>query len=349
MTSLITRPRRLVATALAAGAAILAFPAAGHAATTFGNDLNDQPSNSGECEGLPGGCTEVLYNAPGMGGDNTVGAPVDGIITKWRIRAHGGGDGGGGTFAAQITLRLATITIPDPGNQDIALAQAVATGPTVTVPATGPEVLDTPITEFAAQLPVKKGQYLAIDGTNVHATHNSSSGTDTYVYSPQLVQGEGPRANTDVKEELLLQADIEPDADGDGFGDETQDGCPTQATNQGACDTTQPGLSGVSFNGSRIKYTLSEAAAVQIRVEKGKKGRRVRGKCRKVTRKNRLRKKCTRYVRVKSLSQDGKAGVNVLPIPGKKLGPGRYRLKFTITDPHGNVRKATLKFRIRRR
>jgi hypothetical protein len=44
-----------------------------------------------------------------------------------------------------------------------------------------------------------------------------------------------------------LNADIEPDADADGFGDETQDLCPTDASTQGACpvapvapDTTPP-------------------------------------------------------------------------------------------------------------
>ena len=37
---------------------------------------------------------------------------------------------------------------------------------------------------------------------------------------------------------------LEPDADGDGFGDETQDGCPTEPATQGECqvqpDTAAP-------------------------------------------------------------------------------------------------------------
>ncbi|MEA2346881.1 MAG: hypothetical protein QOG62_668 [Thermoleophilaceae bacterium] len=35
--------------------------------------------------------------------------------------------------------------------------------------------------------------------------------------------------------ELLVQATVEPDADGDEYGDETQDLCPTDATKQGEC------------------------------------------------------------------------------------------------------------------
>jgi hypothetical protein len=34
---------------------------------------------------------------------------------------------------------------------------------------------------------------------------------------------------------MLANADIEPDADRDGFGDETQDACPINAATQGAC------------------------------------------------------------------------------------------------------------------
>jgi hypothetical protein len=36
---------------------------------------------------------------------------------------------------------------------------------------------------------------------------------------------------------LNVSAVLEPDADGDGFGDETQDQCPTNATTQGPCPT----------------------------------------------------------------------------------------------------------------
>jgi Ca2+-binding RTX toxin-like protein len=47
-----------------------------------------------------------------------------------------------------------------------------------------------------------------------------------------------------TKFRLGVSAVIEPDADGDGFGDESQDGCPTEASTQGACpDADGDGLS----------------------------------------------------------------------------------------------------------
>ena len=52
----------------------------------------------------------------------------------------------------------------------------------------------------------------------------------------------------------MVAGTIEPDADGDGFGDETQDGCPSQAVSQGACDTTKPGVSGFGVKKGKIAY-----------------------------------------------------------------------------------------------
>ena len=39
---------------------------------------------------------------------------------------------------------------------------------------------------------------------------------------------------------LLLSAQLEPDADHDGYGDETQDQCPTDAATQGPCPLVTP-------------------------------------------------------------------------------------------------------------
>ena len=35
--------------------------------------------------------------------------------------------------------------------------------------------------------------------------------------------------------EPMISANVEPDADSDGYGDETEDGCPSNAATQGAC------------------------------------------------------------------------------------------------------------------
>ena len=93
--------------------------------------------------------------------------------------------------------------------------------------------------------------------------------------------------------------------------------------------------------GSRFKFELSEAAQVQILVERVRPGRRVRGVCRRPTRKNRDRKRCKRYVRAGTLSFAGVAGPNSRAFSGRfgrrALKPGRYRATLTATDQVGNV------------
>src|SRR4051794_9979851 len=129
MTSIAVRPRLLVASALAVG--LLAMPAAGHAATTFGSRLNHDPANSGECASPPAPCTLVSFiqPSPPNGDPYSGGAPVRGVITEFRIRAFG--EGGA---AATVTFRLANISRPGP-DQNTATATDAGTGPTVTIPA----------------------------------------------------------------------------------------------------------------------------------------------------------------------------------------------------------------------
>ena len=329
-------------------AGMLAAPAAGQAATTFGSRLNHEPANSGECASPPdpGQCTLVSFIHPTdpNGDPYSGGAPVGGVITKFRIRAFG--EGGA---AATVTFRLADISRPDPQNANTAIATLVAEGPTVTVPATN--ALETPILEFPARVTVAQGNHLALDGTNVWATVNNSGDKFSYVFKPPLVAGQGPRGSTDATGELLVQADIEPDADGDGFGDETQDGCPSQATTQGACDNTAPGVSGIAIGRRALRYNLSEQANVGVVVQKAAKGRRVRGRCRRQTRRNRTRPPCRRWVQKGSFAGSGEAGANSVTIPRRlrraNLAPGLYRVVITATDVAGNVTRVTKRFRVR--
>jgi len=123
-------------------------------------------------------------------------------------------------------------------------------------------------------------------------------------------------------------------------------------------DTTKPVLSALSLSpsrfraassgpsvaavvGSTVSYGLSEAAAVQFRVERGLRGRRVGGRCVKPTRSNRRAKRCTRYSTLSGgFTHQGKAGSNKLKfsgrVGGRKLRPGSYRLRGVGRDPSGN-------------
>ena len=155
------------------------------------------------------------------------------MITKFRVRAYAVDQPG------TVTLRVGDISRPNPSDRRPPSPPSPAPGrPCRSRLSDDPE---TPISEFDAHLPIKQGQHLALDpSATVNAVYASSGSKFTYSFEPPLVEGQGARGSSDVTEELLVQATIEPDADGDGFGDETQDQCPTQAGDAGPVRRAPP-------------------------------------------------------------------------------------------------------------
>src|SRR3954469_13908010 len=115
----------------AAAAAMLLIPTVSQAATNFGSRLKNDPT-SAECEQFGGPCTNVSFIHPSdpNGDPYSGGAPVDGVITKFRIR--GWGHGSSDPVDTQATFRLARFAQATP-NAASAVAVAANTGPTVTV------------------------------------------------------------------------------------------------------------------------------------------------------------------------------------------------------------------------
>jgi hypothetical protein len=93
--------------------------------------------------------------------------------------------------------------------------------------------------------------------------------------------------------------------------------------------------------GTRVSFTLSEAAAVRFTVRRARPGRRVGTRCVRPTRTNVNRRRCTRYVLLSgSFTRQGAAGNNHFRftgrLRGRRLALGRYRLFGLPTDPAGN-------------
>jgi glycosyltransferase involved in cell wall biosynthesis len=69
-------------------------------------------------------------------------------------------------------------------------------------------------------------------------------------------------------------------------------------------------------------------------------GRRVGRSCRKPTRSNRKRRKCTRHVLVGRFAQQSTAGANRKAFSGrigrKRMKPGKHRASLVATDAAGN-------------
>jgi hypothetical protein len=182
-------------------------PAAAHGATTVGSDLSKTPTLS-VC-----GTACTAFTASKTGGAPSATAPFDGVILSWS----------GKTGSAGATLALRTL-------------RSAGTGSYVGVGAT-----DTRNTQeagrytFPARLAVTAGDIIGLDddggGTKIAA---GSTTTDVFAFGTKLgafAQIPSKQAST----ELLVNADIEHDADGDGYGDETQDFCPGDPTRHTTC------------------------------------------------------------------------------------------------------------------
>jgi hypothetical protein len=141
-------------------------------------------------------------------------SPIDGIVTRWRVRR---GSGGGVLQADTITLRILRPT--GVTNQ----FTAEGTSDAHSVPGGGDDPID--IYEFPTQLPIKAGDTIGL-GTNIGAfTGLSQTGASYLMRINPLADGQsaifdnGAFGNTAV----LINADVEPDANCDGLGDESQE------------------------------------------------------------------------------------------------------------------------------
>jgi hypothetical protein len=124
-------------------------------------------------------------------------------------------------------------------------------------------------------------------------------------------------------------------------------------------DTIAPALSRLALartafaaeRGTALRFTLSEQATVRLRIERAARGRRSHGRCVAPSARNRARRRCTRWLRLRgTIAYGGMQGENRLPFRGqlgrRPLRPGRYRLVATATDAAGN-RSSTMRARFR--
>ena len=106
--------------------------------------------------------------------------------------------------------------------------------------------------------------------------------------------------------------------------------------------------------GARVRYGLRRPASSRILIERARPGRRVRGRCRRASRRLRRRRRCTRWVQAGIVSGSGALGQVEQPFSGKigrrALRPGRYRATVLATLSRGTAaRPARTAFRIVRR
>lgn len=120
---------------------------------------------------------------------------------------------------------------------------------------------------------------------------------------------------------------------------------------RGAAETLVPAA---AKKGTTFRFSVSEDARVLFTIERATVGRTVGRNCRRQTRSNRKRRKCTLYVSPQRFAVQAPAGGNRKNFSGRigrrSLSPGQYRATLVATDAAGNSSTARrVNFKVVRR
>jgi hypothetical protein len=172
--------------------------------------------------------------------------PFDGVVVRWRVNDASG----------PLALRV----IRPAGGFHLTFVSTSA--------------LETPSTKGVATFPTRQaihaGDHVGIELGPTSTFSSTAPGPAGATVALWLATPDGSTAAPLANESAVFayNADVEPDADGDGFGDETQDQCPANASTQGACppapppDTTPPAL---SASGRRAKLSKRGSISFFVR------------------------------------------------------------------------------------
>jgi RTX calcium-binding nonapeptide repeat (4 copies) len=191
------------------------------------------PLGAGPCTGiLFGSALQGLYNASGnkctfaclrvqtvVAGTPTR-APFDGVVVRWRMLAAPAG-----SYRIRVLGPLAgSANYSILGSSD---AVSVSPAPFGT------------ITTYETRVPIPAGGYVALLPPQFTTQPFREPPLPGSIYTQVNDGPEGSERDVDgissVAAEPLYDADIEPDADRDGFGDVSQDSCPADGATQDAC------------------------------------------------------------------------------------------------------------------
>ncbi len=205
-----------IGSALCALVAALALAAPAQGYITIGHDLETSPTGFANCNPS---CTYAQRSIPtsSIASGGFAYAFDRGIVTRVR-------------FAVSAAAQVGDVAVA-PRAVGVDTGGAVG-APIVVADANG-------VQTFPTQFPIVSGENVGFDMLTPNpqlGVLRASIGGSISAWIPPLGLGETrPPLQTSPDREIVLQADVEADADADGFGDETQDGCPAQAATQGPC------------------------------------------------------------------------------------------------------------------
>jgi hypothetical protein len=303
-------------------------------------------------------CDQATYVPTGVSWGSSYTVPSAGVMTSWQVQAPNG---------------------PDPMKFKVFRPSGASGGYSVIAESPLINVTGGGIKSFPFRLTVQPGDVIGLysDSNAGLCGRFTTSSSDAFgfVNVDDVAVGDVRTYNPGVLFRFDVAATVEPDADGDGFGDITQDSCPADATRQ-SCPATGNAFAkiskvGQSANrwrlgrkllkvsrkpripvGTTFRFTLDKAASVRLEFSRIRKGRKVGGHCERATRRNRHRRRCPWITLASHPTITGHAGVNRVRFQGrvsrkKTLVPGRYMLTMNaFVVPGLEVGSRALRFTI---
>ncbi len=233
------RAKALTLIACALAVVSIGNAASASAASEFGDNCTGNKAASE---------TVTLFDATAPGNPLPIAAPASGVLTAWTVRVVAEA-----TSSFPETLQVVRLNTGAKTSQVIGESPVSVSGGSNVIP---------------ARIPIQAGDRLAIFGPKPIGTlYCETAETGVYGgYTGSIGLGSSaPYSESTGKVRVPVSAVIEPDADNDGYGDETQDKCPQSAATQVACPAVTLSASATTKKGlARILVTTNLQATVTV-------------------------------------------------------------------------------------
>jgi hypothetical protein len=193
------------------------------------------------CASLGGSSTFLQL---GLGGGTASAVPFNGVITSWQVRS-------GVTPLTNLVFKVGRAAAPA-GSYTIV-------GETIAGPQTANSVTTTP-----ARVPVHAGDVIGMAEQSGDCYTDGGTGDSLGSAAGDVPPGDTQNFADDVTRRLPIAATVEPDADGDGYGDETQDKCPVSVGSIADCSPPPRDVSPPSFSATSKSATLSKKGTITL-------------------------------------------------------------------------------------
>ena len=254
MPSVQKRHMRTLSLSFALALTALVGPATAGAATTIGQTFTPP---AGGC----GGATNLQTTSPG----SSYAAPAAGVITSWSHEAN--------ATPPELVFKVAR----------------AEGGSSFTIVGESSQQAMTPdsLNSFPTRIPVDAGDVIGffVAATGSCASDPTTVGFGYHYKFLDITAGVTDELFGGGVGQLDVSALLEPDADEDGYGDETQDQCPTDAGAQGSCPPPPPTTTPPTTTPPTTSRPTGQRAAALKKCKrlkkKTKKAKKARKKCRR--------------------------------------------------------------------